>query len=161
MNKIFALIVFTAAITLTAVVSSLQAADKPNIVFIMADDLGWADVGYNGATYHLTPNLDAFSKKAMVFDNAYTMPTCSPSRASLFTGLVAPNTGIYHVNAYARTPSSLFKVKPVKSAHLYENPITMLGASIKSAGYATGYVGKWHVDHDPTECNRRSGARSG
>lgn len=151
MNKLFAPSVLTAAIALAAVAPPLQAEDKPNIVFILVDDLGWADVGYNGATYHLTPSLDAFSKKAMVFDNAYTMPTCSPSRASLFTGLVAPKTGIYHVDNYARTPSSLFKVKPVKSGHFYEKPITMLGASIKSAGYATGYVGKWHVDHDPTK----------
>lgn len=124
-------------------------AAKPNIVFFLVDDLGWADVGYNGATYHLTPMIDAFSKKALVFDRAYTMPTCSPSRASLFTGLNAPHTGIYHVREFSYTPAKHFKVQPVKSGHFYEKPITMLGDVMKQAGYATGYVGKWHVDHDP------------
>jgi len=122
---------------------------KPNILFFLVDDLGWADVGYNGATYHLTPNIDAFARKALVFDNAYTMPTCSPSRVSLFTGMSAPRTGIYHVEAFDRTPEEIFKVKPVKSGHFYEKSLTMLGSAMKSAGYATGYVGKWHVDNDP------------
>lgn len=124
---------------------------KPNILFFLVDDLGWADVGYNGATYHLTPDIDAFSRRALVFDNAYTMPTCSPSRASLFTGMASPHTGIYHVEAFDRTPKDLFKIKPVKSGYFYEKPLTMLGSALQSAGYATGYVGKWHVDKDPTK----------
>ncbi|MFW5870041.1 MAG: sulfatase [Candidatus Sumerlaeota bacterium] len=122
----------------------------PNLLFFLVDDLGWADVGYNGATYHLTPNIDAFAKKALVFDNAYTMPTCSPARVSLFTGMTAPHTGVYHVENFARTPKKYFKVQPVKSGHFYEKPIEMLGDSMRAAGYVTAYVGKWHVDRDPT-----------
>jgi arylsulfatase A-like enzyme len=113
------------------------------------DDLGWAEVGYNGATYHETPTIDRLAEKALVFNRAYMRPSCSPSRASLFTGLNAAHTGIYHVAGYGRVKPDKFKVSPPVSGHHYEKPITMLGEALKRAGYRTGYVGKWHVTKDP------------
>lgn len=132
--------------------TGMTEAKKPNVVFFYVDDLGWNDVGYNGATYHLTPHIDAFAKKAMVFDHAYAMPTCSPSRVSLFTGMAAPRTGVYHVPFYSRTPKKFFKVKPVHSqVHFNQPGFTTLGETMSAGGYATGYVGKWHVHDDPME----------
>ena len=122
---------------------------KPNIVLILADDLGWADVGYNGATYHQTPNLDRLAEQSMVFDRSYSRPTCSPSRASLFTGLNAAHTKIYHVKQYYGVPRSKWKVTPPVSGHHYEKKITMLGDAMKAAGYITGYASKWHVTKNP------------
>ena len=59
---------------------------KPNILFILADDLGWADLGCYGADLHETPNLDRFARESVRFTNAYAMSVCSPSRATLMTG---------------------------------------------------------------------------
>lgn len=60
---------------------------KQNFVFILVDDLGYTDVGYNGSTYYETPNLDAFSKVSLNFTNAYSSGSvCSPSRAAIMTG---------------------------------------------------------------------------
>jgi len=145
------LLMAAAPLIQTGFANEPPTAQKPNIVFFFVDDLGWADLGYNGATYHLTPNIDRFSRQAMVFDNAYSMPTCSPARASLFTGMVAPRTGIYHVPEFWRTPPEHFKMQPVKSGKFFTNQIDMLSDQLKAAGYATGYVGKWHVDEDPTK----------
>jgi arylsulfatase A-like enzyme len=144
--------IFFALLLGALIAHPLQAAEpkRPNILFILVDDLGWADVGYNGATYHATPNIDRLAEKSLVFNRAYARPTCSPSRASLFTGLNAPHTGIYHVAGYYRVKTG-FKVAPVKSGHFYDRPITMLADALKSAGYSTGYVGKWHVTKNPTK----------
>lgn len=78
-------------------------------------------------------------------------PSCSPSRACLFTGLNAAHTKIYHVDGFYRVKPDKFKVGPPKSGHHYEKPIEMLGNALKQAGYQTGYVGKWHVTKDPTK----------
>ena len=137
---------------LILVASAAHAAERPNVLLILVDDLGWADVGYNGASYYLTPNIDAFAQRATVFNRSYAMPTCSPSRASLFTGLNSPHTGIYHVEAFGGQGSEQDRRNiPVKSKLYYQQPITMLADSLAEAGYATGYVGKWHVTHDPTQ----------
>jgi len=77
---------FFAALLLSAAHANSQS-DSPNVLFILIDDLGWMDMGYNGSTFHETPHLDQFSKDAMRFDSAYTAsPMCSPTRASIMTG---------------------------------------------------------------------------
>ena len=76
-------------------IGTAYSADKPNILFILIDGLGWMDMGYNGSTFHETPNLDQFSKDAMRFNSAYTAsPMCSPTRVSIFTGKNPARTGI-------------------------------------------------------------------
>ena len=70
--------------------------EKPNIVFIMVDDLGWKDVGSMGSNYYETPNIDKLSRQGMVFTNAYAnAPNCAPTRACLMTGQYTPRHGIY------------------------------------------------------------------
>src|SRR5277367_5923576 len=67
--------------------ASAEPAKRPNIVFIMADDLGWADLGCYGSKYHKTPNLDRFATTAARFTQAYAAaPVCSPTRAAIMTG---------------------------------------------------------------------------
>ena len=70
---------------------------KPNIIFIMADDLGWQDVGFMGSEWFETPNLDKLADESLVFTDAYMYPTCSPSRAALLTGKQSFRTGVYSV----------------------------------------------------------------
>ena len=68
---------------------------RPNIVFIMVDDLSWSDLSYNGSTIYETPHIDQFAKESVVFDNFYTAgPVCSPTRASILTGKYPVKTGV-------------------------------------------------------------------
>src|SRR2546428_2876282 len=77
----------TLVAVLLVVGPSLRAADRPNVVLILADDLGWADLGCYGSTYHRTPNLDRLASQGMRFTDAYAAaPVCSPTRAALLTG---------------------------------------------------------------------------
>jgi len=75
--------------------SKSETAKKPNIVFVLVDDLGYADVGFNGSKYFETPTLDALAKESLVLDNTYMYPTCSPSRTAIFTGKQSFRTGVY------------------------------------------------------------------
>ncbi|MEM7019952.1 MAG: sulfatase-like hydrolase/transferase, partial [Pseudomonadota bacterium] len=71
----------------------LTAADKPNIIIILADDLGWNDVGYHNPEVS-TPNIDTLAEKGIELDRFYVDPTCSPTRASLMTGMFATTHGV-------------------------------------------------------------------
>lgn len=121
---------------------------KPNIIFILADDLGWRDVGFNGSKYYQTPNLDRLAGKSMVFAQCYMNPDCAPSRASLMTGQYPPRTGIYAVDGYARTPDEMMMLKPVRSQKILPTEKITVAEVLKQAGYATGHFGKWHLGND-------------
>ncbi len=131
-------------------VSWLSAAEdksKPNIILIFADDLGWKDVGYQGSDFMETPVLDALAKEGMVFTNAYAgAGNCAPSRACMISGTYTPRHGVYAVGSTDRGPNSEMRLVPIpnKSGLAKEN-VTFADA-LKSAGYATGIFGKWHLD---------------
>mgnify|MGYP003634048714 CR=1 FL=1 len=81
--------------------TTAMGQSKPNIVFILVDDLGNADVGFNGSTYYETPNIDSLAGSGLVIENAYMYPTCSPSRTALATGKQSFRTGVYTVPVLA------------------------------------------------------------
>jgi len=104
-------------------------AQKPNIIFIMADDLGWYDVGFNGNYEIKTPNLDQMASKGIILDRFYSASAvCSPTRGSALTGRNPFRLGIPHAN----------------SGHLKPEEIT-LPELLKKVGYATAHFGKWHL----------------
>ncbi|WP_276168160.1 sulfatase [Zobellia alginiliquefaciens] len=114
---------------------------QPNIIFILVDDLGYADVGFNGSTYFETPALDALAKESLIFDNAYMYPTCSPSRAALFTGKQSFRTGVYTVPVLEKgdAEENIFSRWTVGKEHtIYAKPLA-------EAGYKSIHVGKWHI----------------
>lgn len=130
-------------VALCAGVAPLQAAPKgkPNIVFILVDDLGHADVGFNGSTYYETPALDSLAGSGLVFDHAYMYPTCSPSRTALFTGKQSFRTGVYTVPVLEKgtAEENIFSRWTVPSEHkIYAQPLA-------DAGYKSIHLGKWHI----------------
>jgi len=124
-----------------------DAASKPNILVILADDLGYADVGFQGCRDIPTPNLDRLAKAGLRCTNGYvTHPFCSPTRAGLMTGRYQQRFG--HENNPAWLPESTVAGLPV--------PQTTLPQVLKTAGYTTGCVGKWHLGaHPQFHPNRR------
>lgn len=73
--------------------------DRPNIVFILADDQGWGDLGLTGNTNLQTPNIDAIAKNGVTFDHFYVSPVCSPTRAEILTGRYFPRLGVYSTSS--------------------------------------------------------------
>lgn len=130
---------------------------RPNIVFIVADDLGWADLGCYGADLHETPRLDALAREGLRFTRAYAMPVCSPTRACLLTGKHAARLGmtVWRESAVDRRRGSIDAkrrlVPPITTTDLALEEVT-LAEVLKSAGYLTFHIGKWHLgdaDHYP------------
>jgi arylsulfatase A len=110
-------------------------ATKPNIVFIMADDLGYGDIGAFGATDIRTPNIDELARKGIRFTEFYcASPVCSPTRAGLLTGRYPRRMGIDGVFF----PESFTGIPPSE---------VTLAEALKDQGYTTGVVGKWHLGH--------------
>lgn len=116
-----------------------QASRKPNVVFILGDDLGYCDVSMYGCKDIPTPNIDSIAKNGIKFTNAYvSAPVCSPSRAGLITGRYQQRFG-FEFNA-----GPLQRAINNKEMGLPLTEIT-LAQAMKRAGYATGMVGKWHM----------------
>ena len=113
----------------------VQAEDtKPNIVVILADDLGNADLGYRGSDIE-TPNIDKLAQDGVRLDSFYGMPVCTPSRAELMTGRYAMRYGL--------------ETLVIFPSHTYGLPTDerTLPQALKDAGYDTAMVGKWHLGH--------------
>jgi len=120
--------------------------NQPNIVFILIDDWGWQDVGFMGSTYYDTPNMDALAKQSIRFDHGYSSaPNCAPTRAALMSGQYAPRTGIYTVGDPARGKTEQRKLIPINNNTVLSNSVVTMAQSIKSAGYNTAFMGKWHL----------------
>jgi len=137
-NKLrnFGLPLLTAVVALTSASSPVHAADKkPNIVHIVADDLGWKDVGFNGCTDIKTPNLDALAAGGAKFTQFYVQPMCTPTRAALMTGRYPFRYGLQTA------------VIPSVSAYGLDTTEWLMPQCLKEAGYKTAIIGKWHLGH--------------
>ncbi len=146
---------------MVAAVTAADPAKKPNVLFILADDLGWADTTLYGHTkYYKTPNLERLAKRGMTFTRAYAAsPLCSPTRASLLTGLSPARIGITAPNCHL--PQVILQATVAKKAgpgvkSVVTNSATRLNTTyetlpktLKAAGYATGHFGKWHLGPEP------------
>ena len=122
--------------------------EKINILFFLADDLGWTDLGYSGSSFYETPNIDALAKDGMIFTRAYAAASnCSPTRASIMTGKYPVHTGITN---YIGSPQpsewkkNTFLLPAPYSQKLSLDEITIAEA-LKEGGYDTFFAGKWHL----------------
>ena len=131
---------FLASALVSGVVSPAMAEGKrsPNIVYIMADDLGWKDLGFHGSDIH-TPVLDVLAKSGMQFDEFYAQPMCTPSRAAFLTGRYPLRYGLQS------------GVIPSAGGYGLAADEYLLPQLLKDNGYETALVGKWHLGHGKTE----------
>ena len=106
---------------------------RPNVILFLADDQGWGDLACHGNPYLKTPTLDAFAHEAVRFSRFYVSPVCAPTRASLMTGRYNYRTGVTDVNA------SYCRMDPAE---------VTVAEALRSAGYATGIFGKWHLGYE-------------
>ncbi len=123
-------------------------ARQPNIVFILADDLGYKDLGCYGSTFYDTPNLDKLAKQGVLFTDAYAAcPVCSPTRASLLTGQYPQRTGItdYLGAGQPEDWKRNTKLLPAPYAEQLALDKVTMAEMLKGQGYATGFFGKWHL----------------
>ncbi len=135
-----------ALVTLFAAVSISHAASapaRPNIVLILADDLGWADLGCYGNTFNETPRIDRLAQQGRRFTQFYAGPVCSPTRASIQSGQNQARLGItVHIPGHWRPFAKM--VEPPVALDL-PLAIETFAERLGAAGYATGYFGKWHL----------------
>lgn len=129
-----------------------QGQRRPNIVVIFADDLGYGDIGAFGAANIRTPRLDAMAAEGQKWTNFYVQPVCSPSRAALITGRLPVRNGMFGTPGGAWP--KVFGDSAAQGLPLGEVTIAEL---LKSAGYTTGMVGKWHLGQLPQFLPMRQG----
>jgi arylsulfatase A-like enzyme len=125
-------------VVLAATLVALYAAEKPNIIYILADDLGWTDVGWHGSEIR-TPNLDKLANDGAKLEQFYVLPLCSPTRAALLTGRYPIRHGL--------------QVGVVRPWAQYGLPLDerTLPQALKEVGYTTHISGKWHLGHFRSE----------
>ena len=155
-------------IVLALVLSMAASAQPPNIVLILADDLGWNDVGFNGDEFYETPHLDRMAQEGMIFASAYSSgPNCAPTRASLISGMYPPRHMVYTPGGKSKIDPRQMKLwVPVQQRFWEQTGVTdpipdafevrqsldpnvvSIAEVLKQGGYATARFGKWHVGPD-------------
>lgn len=144
---------------------SVEAVDKPNVVLFLVDDMGWMDSSAYGSEYYETPNMERFAKESMRFTNAYAVPLCSPTRATILSGQYSSRHGVTSASGHqpaapegaprfaeSAPPNRQF-IYP-ESKNYLDPDIVTIAESLKEAGYRTAHLGKWHLgtapEHRPT-----------
>lgn len=133
---------------------NVQPQSKPNVIFVMIDDYGWADMGYNGSKFYETPNLDRLASESMQFTDGYAAASISsPTRVSLMTGKYPARTGItdwipgYQYNLPKDKLSQYKMIVPEIPLNMPLEEVTIAEA-MKENGYTTYHIGKWHCAED-------------
>lgn len=124
---------------------SAEKSTKPNIVFIMADDLGFTDVACFGSKYYETPNIDRLASQGMKLLGHHHCQNCTPTRAALMSGQYGARTGVYTVGGVDRFDWSSRPLRPVDNVTELPLDRELVPQQLKKSGYATGMFGKWHI----------------
>ena len=125
-----------------------EAPRRPNVVFILADDLGWTDLGVQGSGYYRSPNVDRLAADGMRFLAHHACPNCQPTRAALMSGQYGARTGVYTVGNIDRFDWRSRPLRPVDNVTKLPLDRRTIADLVGGAGYATGIFGKWHLGED-------------
>jgi arylsulfatase A-like enzyme len=137
-----------------------DAGRRPNVIFVLCDDLGWMDVSIHGSTFYRTPNVERLAARGMLFTQAYTAnPLCSPTRASVLTGQYPGRlrftTPAGHLSQVILDPvvpataASTARLREPQSCTRLKNEYVTYAEVLKTNGYSTAFMGKWHLGSDP------------
>lgn len=141
----------------TSFLAAATRTDKPNILFILIDDMGWKDIGCAGSTYYQTPHIDRLASQGMRFLNAYSAaPVCTPSRGAIFSGKYPARTQLTTVFKGPSGPDDCLHDKSKYSGeqdrffearhrHALPRSEVILAQALAEGGYRTGFFGKWHI----------------
>jgi arylsulfatase A-like enzyme len=140
---VLVLLLFPQAVLCAAEAPAPRA--RPNIIFIMADDLGYTDVACFGSKYYETPNLDRLAAQGMKLTNFHNCQNCAPTRAALMSGQYGARTGVYTVGGIGRFDWSMRPLRPVDNVTDLPLDRDIIPRQLNAAGYATGMFGKWHL----------------
>jgi arylsulfatase A-like enzyme len=133
-----------------ALCGPIFAAERhPNIVFILADDLGWTDLACYGSKYYVTPHIDRLAAQGVRLTNHHHCQNCAPTRAALLSGQYGARTGIYTVGSIDRFDWQARPLRPVDNVNKLTLDCDTFADQLKSAGYATAMFGKWHLGSTP------------
>lgn len=132
-------------VTVLAARAAEPGPRPPNILVILADDLGWTDAGFAGSRFYETPNLDALAASGLRFTSFYGGQTCAPGRACYLSGQYAPRTGIYTADSLERGDGAARRLIPPANRQSLPADHPTVATALKAAGYVTGFLGKWHL----------------
>lgn len=140
-----AITVLMSTVSCNEVKETKEEVKKPNLVFILVDDLGWSDLPSYGNKFNQTPHIDALRKESMLFTDAYAAsPVCSPARVAILSGQYPARVGMTDwVPGHWRPFEKM--LAPINRAQELPLSSVTFGEVLKDAGYTTGYFGKWHL----------------
>ncbi|MEI6175500.1 MAG: sulfatase [Verrucomicrobiota bacterium] len=146
---VFSLWVFTSGLHAEATIK------RPNIIYILSDDLGWTDTATYGSKYYETPNIDKLALQGLKLTQYHNCQNCQPTRAALMSGQYSPRTGVYTVGGIDRFDWKSRTLRPVDNTVKLPLGKITIAQQLKKAGYATAIFGKWHLgedaDHHPSK----------
>lgn len=143
MKSCWAACLIAAAVTVSAATDPSARTGPPNVVFILADDLGWTDAGFAGSRFYETPQLDALASAGLRFTAFYTSPTGVPTRAALLTGQYGARTGVFGESEAEGTDAPTRRLTPPAVRTALPAGLATIPSLLQAAGYATGFLGTW------------------
>ena len=156
-------LILLCAVTAPVLAGLLRAAGesprRPNILYILADDMGWTAPSCFGNKDVATPNLDRLAAQGMKFTQAYAETQCSPTRAAFLSGQFGARTGVFRVTHEVQAPYTYLQEPKANTA--LQPEVATLAQTLRAAGYATGLSGKWHItpDYDAAPLRERDGGK--
>lgn len=148
-SKVLAGAVGMGALAVSQAAARDAIPQKPNVLFLFVDDLGYKDTGFTGSDFYETPVIDSLARRSMVFNQEYACAgNSAPSRACLISGQFTPRHGVFAVFNTKRGPVDQMRLEPFPNESQLSLDSYTIAEAMRDAGYRTGMVGKWHLGNE-------------